>query len=129
MLLKPFEDGICINENLTRKHRLLFAKYPKGKHHVLIATKEPNRQNETLTLDLEDFKAVLTAMKSLGNESLMYFNGGQNPYAKLHHKHMNVLPVESLIGGKIPINERVMDSMKSAQVPFSNDSAQIVETE
>ena len=92
---------------------------------MLIATKEPNRQNEILTLELEDFKAVLTAMKSLeikgGSQSLMYFNGGQNPYAKLFHKHMSVLPIESLIGGKIPINERVMDSMKSAQVPFSND--------
>lgn len=41
IFLKPFESGICIEENLTKKHRLIFNKYPARKHHVLVITKEP----------------------------------------------------------------------------------------
>ena len=39
--LKPFESGICIEENLTTNHRLLFNKYPARKQHLLVITKEP----------------------------------------------------------------------------------------
>jgi ATP adenylyltransferase/5',5'''-P-1,P-4-tetraphosphate phosphorylase II len=40
IFLEPFEEGICIKDNLTRTHRLLFNKYPGREYHVLIVTKE-----------------------------------------------------------------------------------------
>lgn len=43
VFLKPFESGICIEENLTQRHRLIFNKFPARKHHVLVITKEPER--------------------------------------------------------------------------------------
>jgi ATP adenylyltransferase/5',5'''-P-1,P-4-tetraphosphate phosphorylase II len=59
VLLKPFEDGICIEEDLTLKHRLLFSKFPDGKKHLLIATKEPEKQSDML--NVRDFEAILIA--------------------------------------------------------------------
>ena len=44
VFLKPFESGICIEETLTTQHRLIFNKFPAYKHHVLVITKEPERQ-------------------------------------------------------------------------------------
>ena len=44
VFLKPFESGICVEENLTTHHRLIFNKFPARKHHVLVITKEPERQ-------------------------------------------------------------------------------------
>ena len=112
MLQKPFEDRICISENLTSKHRLLFAKHPHGNYHLLVATKEPQKQNEIL--DLNDFQAALIALKAVEDrntgKAFMYFE----PYAIMNHKHLNVIPVDSLLGGKIPINVRVLEAMKRA---------------
>jgi len=39
VFLEPFEEGICIRDNLTRTHRLLFNKNPARENHVLIITK------------------------------------------------------------------------------------------
>ena len=41
--MKPFEEGICIEEDLTKSHRLIFNKYVARKHHVLVITKEQER--------------------------------------------------------------------------------------
>ena len=38
--LEPFEEGICIDDNLTKSHRLIFNKYPARKNHLLVITKE-----------------------------------------------------------------------------------------
>ena len=71
--LKPFETGICIEENLTANHRLLFNKHPARKHHVLVITKEPEQQGSRL--NTKDFMAALVAMKSL-DDAFMCYNSG-----------------------------------------------------
>ena len=54
----------------------------------------------------------------------MYFNGGLFPYVSLNHKHLQVIPIDSLLCGKIPIEECVVEAMERAQVPFNkNDLA------
>ena len=40
IFLEPFEEGICIDDNLTKTHRLIFNKYPSRKYHLLVITKE-----------------------------------------------------------------------------------------
>lgn len=85
VFLKPFEPGICIEENLTQKHRLIFNKYPARQNHVLVITKEPDPQTERLTK--EDFKAALLTLK-VCDEAFMYFNCGALAGASQSHKHM-----------------------------------------
>ena len=111
VFLKPFEAGICIEENLTERHRLIFNKFPARKNHVLVITKEPERQQGKMTL--EDFKAALIALKTL-DEAFMYYNSGEVAGASQDHKHMQVIPVQSLPNSKIPIHDRVMDALQRA---------------
>ena len=85
MFLKPFEPGICIEENLTQHHRLIYNKFPARKNHVLVITKEPERQS--VKLNTSDFKAALIALKTL-DEAFLYFNAGEEAGASQDHKHM-----------------------------------------
>ena len=48
IFLEPFEEGICIRDNLTKTHRLLFNKYPSRQYHVLVITKEKENQGDLL---------------------------------------------------------------------------------
>ena len=108
VFLKPFESGICIEENLTTQHRLIFNKFPAFKHHVLVITKEPERQQSRLTTS--DFKAALLALKTL-DEAFLYYNAGSAAGASQDHKHMQVIPIQSLPNAKIPIHDRVIDAL------------------
>jgi ATP adenylyltransferase/5',5'''-P-1,P-4-tetraphosphate phosphorylase II len=67
-------------------------------------------------LNVHDFEAALIAMKALSNNGkcMMYFNGGLYPYVSLNHKHLQVIPIDSLIYGKIPIEECIMEAMERA---------------
>ena len=100
VFLKPFEAGICIEENLTSTHRLIFNKFPACKYHVLVITKEP--ESLTNKLNRKDFEAALLGLKSL-DQAFFYFNSCEVAGASLNHKHMQILPVSSLPNGRIPI--------------------------
>lgn len=76
-------------------------------------TKEPERQQAKLNMD--DFKAVLLALKTL-DEAFVYYNSGGEAGASQDHKHMQVIPVQSLPNSKIPIHDRVMDALQRSQV-------------
>lgn len=43
VFLEPFEEGICIEDNLSKYHRLIFNKYPVRDQHVLVVTKEKEK--------------------------------------------------------------------------------------
>ena len=111
--MKPFEHGICIEENFTQNHRLIFNKFPARKLHVLVITKEPEPQ--TSKLNTSDFKAALLALQTLG-DSFMYYNSGPTAGASQDHKHMQVIPIQSLPNKKIPIHDRVIDALTRAQI-------------
>ena len=69
---EPFEPGICIEDTLTKSHRLIFNKYPVQDLHILVTTREKEKQSEPLTI--KDFEAILIAMKALNGIAL--FNSG-----------------------------------------------------
>ena len=108
VFLEPFEEGICIRDNLTKTHRLLFNKYPSRKYHVLIITKEKELQGDLL--NERDFEAQILTMRAL--DGVVYYNAGQASGASQDHKHLQCIPITSLPYKKIPINERVMEAMK-----------------
>ena len=113
MFLKPFEAGICIEESLTEKHRLIFNKFPARQNHVLVITKEPDSQQDKLTKN--DFKAALLTLKVL-DEAFMFFNCGALAGASQSHKHMQFIQLKWLPNKKIPINERVMEALQRSLI-------------
>ncbi len=108
IFLEPFEQGICIDDSLTKTHRLLFNKYPSRRNHVLIVTKEREEQGEKL--NVRDFEAAITVMKTLNG--FFFYNSHPQSGASQSHKHMQVVPISSLPKKKIPINEKVMETIK-----------------
>ena len=74
VFLKPFEPGLCIEDDLTAKHTLLFNKFPVRRNHVLIITKEKRQQTDLL--NQSDFEAICLTMKSL-DESFAFYNAGE----------------------------------------------------
>ena len=108
VFLEPFEPGICIDDNLTKTHRLLFNKYPSRKRHVLVVTKEKEGQGELL--NWRDFEAALITMKAL--DGFVFYNSCKEAGASQPHKHLQVIPVQSLPYSRIPINDKVMDIIK-----------------
>ena len=108
VFLEPFEEGICIDDNLTKTHRLLFNKYPAWVYHVLVITKEKEKQGDVI--NQRDFEASLLAMITL--DGFLYYNSSPISGASQPHKHLQVIPISSLPNRRIPINERVMDAIK-----------------
>jgi len=109
IFLEPFEDGICVCDNLTKTHRLLFNKYPCREHHVLVVTKHREQQGELL--NFEDFKASLIVLRAFQSNAVVFYNSSPTAGASQSHKHLQVMPVASIPGKKVPINERAMETL------------------
>lgn len=89
--VEPFENGAFIDE-LTDTHSLIFNKFAVCERHVIVITKEFMRQIDPL--DIEDFKASIITMAGLN--AFMFFNQGFNSGASIMHKHMQVIPYDSM---------------------------------
>jgi len=92
VFLEPFEKGICIEDNLTKTHRLIFNKYPVLDQHLLIVTKEKEKQQDLL--NVKDFEAILLTMKSMSGFS--YYNSSEKAGASQSHKHMQFVAYDSM---------------------------------
>lgn len=87
----PFEPGIFICD-LGEHYRLLFNKYYISKGHTLIVTKKFEEQNKPLTLyDFEVMREVTQDMRALA-----FFNSGPESGFSQPHKHIQVIPFESM---------------------------------
>jgi len=87
----PFEPGIFICD-LGENYRLLFNKYYISKGHTLIVTKKFEEQNKQLVLgDFEVMREVMQDMRALA-----FYNSGPESGFSQPHKHIQVLPFESL---------------------------------
>ena len=53
--MPPFEDELVVDRNFTKKHRLILNKFPIANQHVLVITKDFEKQNSPL--DFEDIEA------------------------------------------------------------------------
>ena len=84
MFLEPFEEGVCIDDNLTKTHRLLFNKYFAREYHVLVITKEKEKQGDPL--NERDMEASLLVIKAL--DGFIFYNSGPVSGASQTHKHI-----------------------------------------
>ena len=84
IFLEPFEEGICIEDELTKSHRLIFNKIPVRQYQSFIVTKEREKQSELL--NIKDIEASLVAMVAL--EGFVFYNSGKRAGASQDHKHL-----------------------------------------
>ncbi|CDW83302.1 atp adenylyltransferase [Stylonychia lemnae] len=128
VFLEPFESGICIDDSLTKTHRLIFNKFPSRPYHVLVITKEKEKQGDVI--NIRDFEASLIPMKAL--EGIVFYNSGIKAGASQSHKHLQVLPIKSLPNKKIPIHQRVLEEIKrhksNAKRQDKNDDSQLFQS-
>jgi len=97
--LPPFEEGIFITD-LSDSHSLVFNKFCVCDHHVIAFPKAFEHQTSPLTV--ADFSAAALVIAEL--QAFMFFNCGPDSGMSVPHKHMQLIPYESL-GGKLPIEE------------------------
>ena len=98
--MPPFEPGLFISE-LSETHTLLFNKFQVCNKHVLVVTTKFARQESPL--DRDDLAAVVKTMLSLN--AFMYFNKGPKSGASQPHKHMQLIPFESIETKNLPVEQ------------------------
>ena len=81
--MPPYENGAFISQ-VTDSHSLIFNKFSVCERHVIVITKDFQKQIDPL--DIEDFKASIITMTSM--RAFMFFNSGFNSGASIMHKHM-----------------------------------------
>lgn len=98
--MPPFEPGLFISE-VSSTHSLMFNKFQVCNKHVLVVTTEFQKQETPLNRD--DLAAVVKVMLSLN--AFMYFNQGKNSGASQPHKHMQLIPFESMQTKNLPVEQ------------------------
>eukprot|EP00347_Sterkiella_histriomuscorum_P004117 403361689 len=101
--IPPFEEGQYIEE-LTDTHRLIYNKYSVSDEHVIVITKEYEEQSAPLSVD--DFKAALITCKAL--DAFMFFNCGFKSGASIPHRHLQVIPYESMYQKLLPVEQAAL---------------------
>ena len=99
----PFAKEQCAMiyiESLSETHALLYNKFPLVPYHVLVVTKEFEKQMSLI--NQADFEAALKVMKAL--DSFMFFNGGPDAGASQEHKHLQAIPYSSFPNQTIPLD-------------------------
>lgn len=61
---------------------------------------------------MNDFKASLLVMKAL--DAMTFFNCGFNAGASIMHKHLQVIPYESLYNKVLPVEEAAIQYLKES---------------
>ena len=97
--------------DLLHRHRLIYNKFCVCDNHVLVITKEFEHQLDPL--NNEDFRAALATCKAL--DGMLYFNCGFNSGASIPHKHLQIIPYESLYGGILPFEEAALQHSREIE--------------
>ena len=112
--MPPFEKGLLISD-LPPSHRLIFNKFNVLKNHLLIITSE--YEDQKTPLNLQDFYQCALLNSALNG--CFFFNCGPNSGYSQQHKHVQILPEESL---KFPIMEQISSSIKANELLKLNKS-------
>lgn len=72
------------------RHKLILNKYCAVRPQMVLHTVEFENQDELLNAG--DFQAAWLALKALGGQYMVIYNGGKDAGASLNHKHMQVIP-------------------------------------
>lgn len=102
----PFERKVCEKNylaSLSKTHALIYNKFPLVPSHVLVITKEMERQ--TSFINRNDFYAALKVLQAM--DCFVFFNGGAAAGSSQRHKHLQAIPLDSFPNSKMPLNALV----------------------
>ena len=99
----PYEENLFVAD-ISRTHLCLLNKYNVVDYHLLIVTREFEKQENLL--NLQDFQALGSCMREF--EGLAFYNSGKIAGASQRHRHLQVLPLPMVPDGKkIPIDRAI----------------------
>jgi ATP adenylyltransferase len=87
---RPFDIDLCVEALVAPKHSLLLNKYFVIKQHLLLITTEFEPQTDHL--NREDFKAIVSLLKQLPDDWIVFYNRGLYSGASQPHKHVQFIP-------------------------------------
>lgn len=116
--------------DVTQRYRCLLNKYSVVDEHVLIVTKEFERQESPLNLD--DFFALWTCLREY--EAVAFYNSGAAAGASQTHKHLQMVPLPlSTHGDSIPIEPLILSALpaeglaRCGSLPFQHGLTRIAQ--
>ncbi|MCL2932043.1 MAG: phosphorylase [Trichodesmium sp. MAG_R03] len=99
----PYEENLFVAD-ISRTHLCLLNKYNVVDYHLLIVTREFEKQENLL--NLQDFQALGSCMGEF--EGLAFYNSGKIAGASQRHRHLQVVPLPMVPDGKkIPIDRAI----------------------
>lgn len=92
--------------DLPPSHRLVLNKFAVVPEHFLLVTKEVKPQTHVLEIDdIAATFACIQAYRVEGQELFAFFNSGPNSGASQPHRHLQLLPVQSMRDGLENVNQ------------------------
>lgn len=95
----PYDERMYV-EDISETHVCLLNKFSVVNNHVMVVKKEFEAQTQVLSQ--QDFEAAWKVLDAI--EGLVYYSSSPTAGASVNHKHLHILPKESLsISGKLPV--------------------------
>ncbi|MEM5365450.1 DUF4922 domain-containing protein [Paraburkholderia azotifigens] len=107
----PYEPDLFVAD-ISDTHLALLNKFNVIDHHLLIVTRDFQRQNALL--NLADFEALLLCMA--GFDGLGFYNAGPEAGASQPHKHLQIVPLP-LGDGEPPVPVEPLFAQAAADGP------------
>jgi diadenosine tetraphosphate (Ap4A) HIT family hydrolase len=96
------------------RHKLILNKYCAVRPQMVLHTVNFEPQDDLL--NVHDFNAAWLALKALGDQYMVIYNGGKDAGASLNHKHMQVVPRSGHSG----LESLLQNPEDGAQGPYSS---------
>ncbi|MEL6232586.1 MAG: DUF4922 domain-containing protein [Cyanobacteria bacterium J06627_3] len=119
----PYDPNLYVTD-ISDTHVCLLNKFNVVEHHFLIVTRQFEPQLNWLTL--EDFQALYRCLEEA--TGLFFFNGGQAAGASQPHKHLQIIPQQSM---ELPVEAAIRTTKfidgigQSPMLPYAHRIAQL----
>ncbi|MEM1238740.1 MAG: DUF4922 domain-containing protein [Cyanobacteria bacterium P01_H01_bin.26] len=119
----PYDQNLYVTD-ITDTHVCLLNKFNVVDHHFLIVTRGFAPQTDWLTL--ADFEALCRCLKEV--PGLFFYNGGQAAGASQPHKHLQIVPQQSM---ELPMEAAIRTATfsdgigSSPQLPYAHRLIQL----
>ena len=108
----PYDQELFVG-NLSRTHFALLNKYNVLDHHLLIVTRVFEDHETVLTQP--DCEALLRSLAEV--DGLVFYNAGPTAGAGQPHKHLQLIPLSTADGPRLPIEPLLIQAKGSGPVP------------
>ncbi|MEM9486763.1 MAG: DUF4922 domain-containing protein [Cyanobacteria bacterium P01_F01_bin.116] len=119
----PYDPNLYVTD-VSDTHLCLLNKYNVVDHHFLIVTRQFESQLDWL--NLADFEALYSCLNDVAG--LFFYNGGKAAGASQPHKHLQIVPQQSMdfpIDALISTTSFVDDIGQIPQLPYAHRIAQL----